>query len=120
MLFAGVYKTADIISATLKLSPEIRAELLVAAPKIYQSVFAALGDYWTWTLARAVAGVGEKNVSEKAWTTLLISLGSAFHWFCSTRTFSNSLETTLTAGALTYWPWPGKPLNTGYVVYFGG
>ncbi|RPA81644.1 hypothetical protein BJ508DRAFT_238951 [Ascobolus immersus RN42] len=114
LLFAGVYKTADIISQTLKLSPEIRSELLLVAPKVYQAVFAALGDYWTYTLALAVAGPGEKDRKGRAMTTLFISLGSAFHWFCSTRTFSNSLETTLTAGALTYWPWPHTPLNTGY------
>ena len=30
---------------------------------------------------------------------------SPWQWFCSTRTFSNSLETTLTIAALYYWPW---------------
>lgn len=33
---------------------------------------------------------------------------SAFNpwlWYCSTRTFSNSVETTLTIAALYYWPW---------------
>ncbi len=28
-----------------------------------------------------------------------------WQWYCSTRTFSNSLETTLTISALSYWPW---------------
>lgn len=28
-----------------------------------------------------------------------------WQWYCSTRTFSNSLETTLTIAALCYWPW---------------
>lgn len=28
-----------------------------------------------------------------------------WQWYCSTRTFSNSIETTLTAMALAYWPW---------------
>lgn len=28
-----------------------------------------------------------------------------WQWYCSTRTFSNSLETTLTIAALYYWPW---------------
>jgi GPI mannosyltransferase 3 len=31
---------------------------------------------------------------------------SPWNWFTLTRTFSNSLETTLTAGAFFYWPWP--------------
>ena len=42
---------------------------------------------------------------------LLISLGSAFHWFCFTRTFTNSLETTLTIVALYYWPYEIRALD---------
>ncbi|MBE3043647.1 hypothetical protein IMZ48_13970 [Candidatus Bathyarchaeota archaeon] len=30
---------------------------------------------------------------------------SPWQWYCSVRTFSNSLETTLTVAALNYWPW---------------
>lgn len=30
---------------------------------------------------------------------------SPWQWFCSSRTLSNSLETTLTIAALTSWPW---------------
>jgi phosphatidylinositol glycan class B len=45
-----------------------------------------------------------------------------WQWYCSTRTFSNSLETTLTIAALSYWPWglfaepkatQGAPLKRG-------
>lgn len=36
---------------------------------------------------------------------LLLALFSPWEWFCSTRTFSSSLETTLTIAALYYWPW---------------
>jgi phosphatidylinositol glycan class B len=35
------------------------------------------------------------------WVTVL----NPWQWYCSTRTFSNSLETTLTIAALCYWPW---------------
>lgn len=28
-----------------------------------------------------------------------------WQWYCSVRTFSNSLETTLTVAALNSWPW---------------
>lgn len=28
-----------------------------------------------------------------------------WQWYCSVRTFSNSLETTLTIAALNSWPW---------------
>jgi len=34
-----------------------------------------------------------------------MSMCNPFHWYCSTRTFSNSLEMTLTIMALYYWPW---------------
>jgi phosphatidylinositol glycan class B len=34
-----------------------------------------------------------------------LTLASPWQWFCSTRTFSNSLEATLTAGALVLFPW---------------
>jgi hypothetical protein len=36
---------------------------------------------------------------------LLLTMFSPWQWFFSTRTFSNSLETTLTIAALYYWPW---------------
>lgn len=35
----------------------------------------------------------------------MMSIFSPWQWFCSTRTFSNSLETTLTIVALNFWPW---------------
>jgi phosphatidylinositol glycan class B len=28
-----------------------------------------------------------------------------WQWYCSTRTFSNSVESTLTVMALYFWPW---------------
>jgi len=34
-----------------------------------------------------------------------MTMFSPWQWFCSTRTFSNSLEVTLTIMALYYWPW---------------
>jgi len=36
---------------------------------------------------------------------LFMTMFSPWQWFCSTRTFSNSLEMTLTIVALYYWPW---------------
>lgn len=35
----------------------------------------------------------------------MMSVLSPWNWFCSTRTFSNSLETALTITAMYYWPW---------------
>ena len=36
---------------------------------------------------------------------LFLQLFNPWQWYCSTRTFSNSLEATLTITALYYWPW---------------
>lgn len=36
---------------------------------------------------------------------LFLQIFSPWQWYVSTRTFSNSLETTLTVMALYYWPW---------------
>ena len=37
---------------------------------------------------------------------VVLHLGSWFVGYCSVRTYSNSLEASLTAVALTLWPWP--------------
>jgi len=39
--------------------------------------------------------------TRQLWMTVL----NPWQWYCSTRTFSNSLETTLTVAALYCWPW---------------
>lgn len=83
------------------MTPAIRAELFVAAPKTFQAVVAALGDYYTWQLARRVFG----QDSYQSWATLTLTVLSPWQWFCSTRTLSNCLETTLTIVALHNWPW---------------
>ncbi|KAL2878256.1 glycosylphosphatidylinositol anchor biosynthesis [Colletotrichum sp. CLE4] len=97
-LFAGVYTLADLVARPL---PIIRPWLLLAAPKAAQAVFAAAGDWSTWQLAVKIYGAD----SSVSWFALFMSMFSPFQWYCSTRTFSNSLETTLTIMALNYWPW---------------
>lgn len=99
-LFAVAYKAADVLASSLQLSPSIRADILLAAPKIIQACIAALGDYYTYKLAKHVYG----KESQAAWITLLLTIGSAWQWFCATRTFSNCAETTLTIVALYNWP----------------
>ncbi|KAG0124191.1 mannosyltransferase [Tuber indicum] len=99
-LFAAIYKSVNFISNLIGLQTSTRAEVLAVAPKVLQAVFAALGDYFTAKLAGKLFG------GAAGWTSLWFSVGSAFHFFCSTRTFSNSLETSITTIALYYWPWP--------------
>ncbi|GFF29287.1 GPI mannosyltransferase 3 [Aspergillus udagawae] len=101
LLFAAVYSAADVVAQLLRLSPASRADLLVAAPKTAQAVIAALGDFYTWKLARYVYGAR----SYEAWATLALTVISPWQWFCSTRTLSNCLETTITIVALHLWPW---------------
>ncbi|KAK3048262.1 glycosylphosphatidylinositol anchor biosynthesis [Extremus antarcticus] len=101
LLFASVYSFADTIAATLNLSQHARAEVLIAAPKVLQAVFAALTDAYTYRLACDVYGTNDPA----AFATYVLTVCSPWQWFASVRTLSNSLETTLTVIALRLWPW---------------
>jgi phosphatidylinositol glycan class B len=50
------YKAVDGAMAFLHLFPPFRALMLVALPGALQSVFAALGDFYTWKLAMDIYG----------------------------------------------------------------
>ncbi|KAJ5256692.1 hypothetical protein N7478_012796 [Penicillium angulare] len=56
LLFAAIYKLIDVFASLLRLSPSIRAEFLIAAPKTVQAVISATSDYYTWKLANRVYG----------------------------------------------------------------
>ncbi|RDA89797.1 hypothetical protein CP533_3327, partial [Ophiocordyceps camponoti-saundersi (nom. inval.)] len=101
IVFALAYKLADILSSWLPIGVTLRTATIMAAPKLLQAVFAALGDWYTWQLAVDIYG----SDSNSSLSVLLLQLFSPWQWYVSTRTFSNSLETTLTAMALYYWPW---------------
>lgn len=60
VLFAGVYGVASAAANFLKLSPTLKADLLLAAPKLAQAVFAAVTDYCTWRLARRIYTQGTR------------------------------------------------------------
>lgn len=109
MLFAGLYRAiASVCSiSALYISPQRRAEFLVIAPRILQALCAAMGDWATARLAGRLWG------SDVGWISLCISLGSAWQWFCGVRTFANSLETVLTAVALSVWPWTWATADAG-------
>jgi len=112
LLFSSAYKTADWLAQLLDMSEESRAELLSAAPKTLQALIAAIGDFFTWKLAGEVYGRRSKVTN----VALALTVVSPWQWFCSVRTFSNSLETSLTIAALYLWPWkrfltPGRPPN---------
>ncbi|KAK4047346.1 glycosylphosphatidylinositol anchor biosynthesis [Microbotryomycetes sp. JL221] len=84
--------------------------LLTYGPRLQQAVFAAVTDYAVYKLTKRVLS------PRHAKAALLCSLTSFFHFQALTRTFSNSVETTLTACALALWPWPmvnGKQSTSG-------
>lgn len=114
-IFSLLYKGTYFLLNGLGINDEaVRGDLLNVAPRLLQAVFATLGDIYTYKLGAKILG------EEAGWTSLFLSLGSAFHWFCSTRTFSNSLETSLTVMALYYWPWPSKEEKTAKRVVLSG
>ncbi|KAK3692421.1 glycosyltransferase family 22 protein [Podospora appendiculata] len=100
-LFGLAYKVLHSLMAFMNLFPPFQSFVLVALPKVVQSVFAALADYYTWRLASDIYG-RDSNVP---WAALWMTVLNPWQWYCSTRTFSNSLEATLTIAALYYWPW---------------
>ncbi|SLM36233.1 gpi mannosyltransferase 3 [Lasallia pustulata] len=108
-IFAAVYRLSSFVSQSLQLSPSYHADLMITAPKVLQAVFAALGDYYTWKLGERMYGRG----SNEAWAALALTVCSPWQWFCSTRTLSNCLETTLTIIALHSWPWHWSMKPTG-------
>ncbi|KAK4242401.1 hypothetical protein C8A03DRAFT_29331 [Achaetomium macrosporum] len=100
-IFGLAYKAVDEVMSFLHLFPPFRAFILVALPGALQSVFAALGDFYTWKLAMDIYG----RESNAPWAALWVTVFNPWQWYCSTRTFSNSLETALTIAGLCYWPW---------------
>ncbi|KAG9235674.1 glycosyltransferase family 22 protein [Amylocarpus encephaloides] len=100
-LFAGFYYVASKIMAYISCFPQFQAMILSVLPNLVQAVFATGTDYHTWQLADKIYGRG----SNAGWAALFMTLCSPWNWFCSTRTFSNCMETELTIGALDFWPW---------------
>ncbi|PIN18223.1 Dolichyl-P-Man:Man(6)GlcNAc(2)-PP-dolichol alpha-1,2-mannosyltransferase [Handroanthus impetiginosus] len=91
VLFAALYK----VLAFLRLdSPWF----MIRAPRMLQSIFAAIGDLYLYKFTRVLFG----DIAAK-WT-LFAQLTNWFMFFCITRTLSNSLETVLTLVSLYHWP----------------
>ncbi|KFA75140.1 hypothetical protein S40288_02828 [Stachybotrys chartarum IBT 40288] len=119
-IFSVAYFAADLVSRALPTANAFKVAALLAAPRMLQALFAALGDWYTWQLATKIYGT-DANVALFAVShsrqpviiagtnaplpQLFLQLISPWQWYCSTRTFSNSLEMTLTVMALNYWPW---------------
>lgn len=100
-IFGLCYRIADTVAEVLKLRDHGRSELLLVAPKTLQAIFAAVADFYTWKLASYIYGVD----SMASLIALALTVVNPWQGFCSTRTFSNSLEMTLTVVAMHDWPW---------------
>lgn len=100
--------------AVLKLLGLDHPNAIVLVPKLIGALQAALADWYT------IRFVKEHWPGTRDWI-VLITLLSPWNFYASTRTFSNSLETTFTAAALFYWPFIDEDLKTdeqfmGYVL----
>ena len=84
--------------ALLKLTALDSTRLLVLVPRLQQAVFAAIGDVYTYRLARRVLG------AKYAPDALLVAVTNVYSLYTATRTFANTTEAALTAAALFYWP----------------
>lgn len=72
--------------------------------KIFMAFLASLGDVYTSLLAKSITQ--RKPPSERLYLSRiawLLSMLSTFNWYCSTRPFSNSIETALVAVGLYHW-----------------
>ncbi|PVF98864.1 hypothetical protein CPB86DRAFT_704237 [Serendipita vermifera] len=82
----------------LKITNLHETSALIWGPKILQGLFASITDIAVCRLSRQLFGRHAMKI------TLLFSLSSFFHSLALVRTLSNSLETSLTTLALSYWP----------------
>ncbi|OAX42002.1 glycosyltransferase family 22 protein [Rhizopogon vinicolor AM-OR11-026] len=73
--------------------------LLIAGPRIVHGLLAAITDIAVREVTRQVLN------DAFAPTAYLVSLTSLFHALSLSRSMSNSLETSLTTAALSYYPW---------------
>lgn len=55
-VFGLVYKGAHELMSAVLFPPQLESLVLVVLPKIVQSVFAALSDFYTWRLATGIFG----------------------------------------------------------------
>eukprot|EP01102_Stenamoeba_stenopodia_P006754 TRINITY_DN1883_c0_g1_i1.p1 TRINITY_DN1883_c0_g1~~TRINITY_DN1883_c0_g1_i1.p1 ORF type:complete len:522 (-),score=35.79 TRINITY_DN1883_c0_g1_i1:81-1646(-) len=91
LLFAIVYKILMLFGID-------SAFLVVIAPRLLQAGMATIGDYYLYQLSCKMF-----DSSTAKWA-LVCQVLSWFTFYCGIRTLSNSIETTLTTAALSYWP----------------
>ncbi|KAI1854624.1 hypothetical protein JX266_000742 [Neoarthrinium moseri] len=119
-VFAVGYTIMGNYVSSIPMPAHYGAYAFLAVPKVMQAGFAALSDWFAWRLGERLFGQNtasawsvasdvshypiEKNHPNRL-LQLVMSIVNPWQWYCSTRTFSNSLEGTLTIAALFYFPW---------------
>lgn len=98
-VFACAYKAAEMIGF------DSRA-VVVLLPRLMQSVLAAIGDLCLYRMSCRLAG------SAVAQCALMCQLLSWYTFYTCTRTLANSTEVSLTAIALSYYPFKVKEART--------
>jgi phosphatidylinositol glycan class B len=99
LLFASYFKLLKI----LQLADTM---LLIKGPRLIQALFSATSDFYAFSLACKLFG------PEAGKFTLFCMLCNWFNFYCGIRTYSNSIEASLTMVALYYWPFPRLPTPT--------
>ncbi|XP_061399484.1 GPI mannosyltransferase 3 [Musca vetustissima] len=92
VVIAGIYKILALLSLDT-------VKWLVVLPRLLQATLSAYSDYrfFIWT-------------GKKKWGLFLIAV-SWFWFYTGSRTLSNTLETSLTTIALSYFPWNGEGIG---------
>ncbi|XP_061737648.1 GPI mannosyltransferase 3 isoform X1 [Nerophis ophidion] len=90
-IFAFIYKLLYFINCD-------SVYLLIWLPRVFQALLAAFADFKFFFLMRTLEG------GQVAKWMAFCQLCSWFTWFCCTRTLSNSMETSITCMALSYFP----------------
>lgn len=106
------------------------------APRLLQSVFSAVGDFYLYKLSAVLFGdsvakwtvsyyfilfyfivYSNKRFSDSLTLSQLFSqLSNWFMFYCFSRTLSNSLETVLTLVSLYFWPCMRSSTNNTFVL----
>lgn len=102
LFFAFIYKILYFINYDT-------VYLLIWIPRIIQALFAAFADVKFFFLIRTLES---RDVAK--WT-FFCHMCSWFSWYCCTRTLTNSMETTITCLALSYYPLPGSKTHNSKI-----
>lgn len=95
LIFASIYKVLHLLGKD-------SVQFLIWIPRLGQALLSAVADIRLYSLLKQL-----ENQEVAQWV-FLCQLCSWFTWYCCTRTLTNTMETSLTALALFYYPLEGS------------